>query len=57
MLAHGMGDNRAAYRETALLLVTAGSRVAATDLRGHGGSSTGWASYTRTDVAGAGASR
>ncbi|MER5483481.1 alpha/beta hydrolase [Streptomyces sp. NPDC002812] len=52
VLAHGMGDNRAAYRETAALLVAAGYRVASTDLRGHGESSTGWASYTRTDVAG-----
>ncbi|MGW6705063.1 alpha/beta fold hydrolase [Streptomyces sp. NPDC054956] len=52
VLAHGMGDNRGAYRESAALLVAAGYRVAATDLRGHGESSTGWASYTRTDVAG-----
>ncbi|MCX4783778.1 alpha/beta fold hydrolase [Streptomyces sp. NBC_01264] len=52
LLAHGMGDNRAAYRETAALLVSAGYRVASTDLRGHGESSTGWSSYTRTDVAG-----
>ncbi|MFI5867082.1 alpha/beta fold hydrolase [Streptomyces sp. NPDC051546] len=52
LLAHGMGDNRGAYRETAALLVAAGYRVASTDLRGHGESSTGWASYTRTDVAG-----
>ncbi|MFF1410555.1 alpha/beta fold hydrolase [Streptomyces sp. NPDC058289] len=52
VLAHGMGDNRAAYRETAALLVAAGYRVASTDLRGHGESSTGWISYTRTDVAG-----
>lgn len=52
VLAHGMGDNRAAYRGTAALLVAAGYRVAATDLRGHGESSTGWASYSRTDVAG-----
>ncbi|MBT2447922.1 alpha/beta hydrolase [Streptomyces sp. ISL-43] len=52
VLAHGMGDNRAAYRESAALLVAAGYRVATTDLRGHGESSTGWASYTRTDVAG-----
>ncbi|MET9464299.1 alpha/beta hydrolase [Streptomyces sp. NPDC006544] len=52
VLAHGMGDNRGAFRETAALLVAAGYRVAATDLRGHGESSTGWASYTRTDTAG-----
>ncbi|CAM5684001.1 hydrolase [Streptomyces avidinii] len=52
VLAHGMGDNRAAFRGTVAPLVAAGYRVAATDLRGHGESSTGWASYTRTDVAG-----
>lgn len=52
VLAHGMGDNRGAYRETAALLAAAGYRVASTDLRGHGESSTGWSSYTRTDVAG-----
>ncbi|MFD0474301.1 alpha/beta fold hydrolase [Nonomuraea thailandensis] len=47
-----MGDNRAAYRALAAELVAAGFRVATTDLRGHGESSTGWPSYTRTDVAG-----
>ncbi|GAA4963704.1 pimeloyl-ACP methyl ester carboxylesterase [Nonomuraea thailandensis] len=52
VLAHGMGDNRAAYRALAAELVAAGFRVATTDLRGHGESSTGWPSYTRTDVAG-----
>ncbi|MFF3731098.1 alpha/beta fold hydrolase [Streptomyces sp. NPDC002476] len=51
VLAHGMGDNRAAYREVAARLADAGFRVAGTDLRGHGESSTGWTSYTRTDVA------
>ncbi|MFB4263325.1 alpha/beta fold hydrolase [Nonomuraea sp. GTA35] len=52
VLAHGMGDNRAAYRAMAAELVAAGFRVASMDLRGHGESSTGWPSYTRTDVAG-----
>lgn len=51
VLAHGMGDNRAAYRDLAALLVAAGFRVAAMDQRGHGESSTGWDSYTRTDAA------
>jgi pimeloyl-ACP methyl ester carboxylesterase len=51
VLAHGMGDNRAAYREVATSLATAGYRVASVDMRGHGESSTGWASYTRTDSA------
>ncbi|WP_199441843.1 alpha/beta fold hydrolase [Umezawaea beigongshangensis] len=51
VLAHGMGDNRAAYREVAVRLADAGYRVATVDQRGHGESSTGWASYTRTDSA------
>lgn len=51
VLAHGMGDNRAAYRDTAARFVAAGWRVACVDQRGHGESSTGWASYTRTDAA------
>lgn len=51
VLAHGMGDNRGAYRELAPLLADAGYRVASVDQRGHGESSTGWASYTRTDSA------
>ncbi|PRY40421.1 alpha/beta fold hydrolase [Umezawaea tangerina] len=52
VLAHGMGDNRDAYREVAVALVDAGYRVASVDQRGHGESSTGWSSYTRTDSAG-----
>ena len=52
VLAHGMGDNRSAYREVAAQLADAGYRVANVDQRGHGESSTGWASYTRTDSAG-----
>jgi pimeloyl-ACP methyl ester carboxylesterase len=52
VLAHGMGDSRQAYRFLAPALVQAGYRVAAMDLRGHGESSTGWASYTRTALAG-----
>ncbi|MFB9251596.1 alpha/beta fold hydrolase [Sphaerisporangium melleum] len=51
VLAHGMGDGRRAYRLLAPRLVAAGYRVAAVDLRGHGESSTGWPTYTRTDVA------
>jgi pimeloyl-ACP methyl ester carboxylesterase len=34
------------------MLVQAGYRVASTDMRGHGESSMGWRSITRTDVAG-----
>ena len=52
VLAHGMGDNRTTYRFLAPVLAEAGYRVASTDLRGHGESSTGWPSYTRTDTAG-----
>lgn len=52
VLAHGMGDNRSAYREVATQFADAGYRVANVDQRGHGESSTGWASYSRTDSAG-----
>ncbi len=51
VLVPGMGNNRAAYRFLAPLLVAAGYRVATTDLRGQGESSVGWPSYTRTDTA------
>jgi len=52
VLAHGMGDDRRAYRFLAPALAAAGYRVAAVDLRGAGGSSTGWPSYSRTAIAG-----
>ncbi|MET8335760.1 alpha/beta hydrolase [Streptosporangium canum] len=51
VLSHGMGDGREAYRFLASRLVAAGYRVAKADLRGHGESTTGWSSYTRTDTA------
>ena len=51
VLAHGMGDNRNAYRFLVPVLAAAGYRVANTDLRGQGESSIGWSSYTRTDTA------
>ena len=51
VLAHGMGDTRAAYRFLTPALVEAGYRVAAVDLRGCGESSVGWPSYTRTALA------
>jgi len=52
VLSHGIGDRRQAYRFLAPMLVQAGYRVANADLRGHGESSMGWASITRTDIAG-----
>ena len=52
VLAHGMGDTRNSYRFLVPVLAEGGYRVASTDLRGAGESSTGWSSYTRTDTAG-----
>jgi pimeloyl-ACP methyl ester carboxylesterase len=52
VLAHGMGDHRAAYRVLIPQLIAAGYRVAAVDLRGCGESSTGWADWSRTAIAG-----
>ena len=52
VLSHGIGDRRQVYRFLAPKLAHAGYRVANADLRGHGQSSMGWASITRTDVAG-----
>src|ERR1700744_2803105 len=53
VLAHGIGDRRQAFRFLTPLLVQAGFRVAAADMRGHGESSEGdWTSISRTDVAG-----
>ena len=40
VLAPGMGDLRAVYREVAGALLAAGHRVVSTDLRGHGDSDT-----------------
>jgi len=52
VLAHGMGDSRAAYRALAPRLVAAGYRVAAVDLRGCGESSAAWPEWSRTAIAG-----
>jgi pimeloyl-ACP methyl ester carboxylesterase len=52
VLAHGMGDSRAAYRAVIPQLVAAGYRVAAVDLRGCGESSVGWPAWSRTAIAG-----
>lgn len=51
VLAHGMGDSRAAYRAVTPRLVAAGYRVAAVDLRGCGDSSAGWPTWSRTAIA------
>ena len=52
VLSPGMGDLRQSYRFLAPRLAQAGYRVATADMRGHGDSSLGWPSITRTDVAG-----
>lgn len=52
VLAHGMGDSRDAYRAVTPLLVAAGYRVAAVDLRGCGESSVDWPAWSRTAIAG-----
>ncbi|GAA1727362.1 alpha/beta fold hydrolase [Streptomyces yatensis] len=52
VLAHGMGDSRAAYRAVVPPLVAAGYRVAAVDLRGCGESSAAWPAWSRTAIAG-----
>ena len=52
VLSHGVSDTRSTYRFLAPLLADAGYRVASVDLRGHGGSSTGWGSYSHPDTAG-----
>ena len=52
VLSHGIGDRRQVYRFLAPKLAGAGYRVVTPDLRGHGESSMGWTSITRTDVAG-----
>lgn len=52
VLSPGIGDRRQAYRFLAPKLAGAGYRVVTSDLRGHGESSMGWASISRTDVAG-----
>ncbi|MQS07951.1 alpha/beta fold hydrolase [Streptomyces alkaliphilus] len=51
VLAHGMGDSRAAYRAVVPRLAAAGHRVAAVDLRGCGESDVDWPNWSRTAVA------
>ncbi|KAB2342057.1 alpha/beta fold hydrolase [Actinomadura rudentiformis] len=50
ILAPGMGDLRSTYRLLGPELVRAGYRVVTTDLRGHGESSTPFASYDNTSA-------
>jgi pimeloyl-ACP methyl ester carboxylesterase len=52
VLSPGVADIRSTYRFLAPLIANAGYRVASVDLRGHGESSTGWGSYSRTNTAG-----
>ena len=52
VLAHGLGDSRAAYRVVIPALAKAGYRVAAVDLRGCGESSVDWPEWSRTAIAG-----
>ncbi len=52
LLVPGMGDLRSSYRFLVPALVAAGYRVATTDLRGHGDSDAGFASYGDEETAG-----
>ncbi|SBT48267.1 alpha/beta fold hydrolase [Micromonospora auratinigra] len=52
VLAHGMGENRAAFRHLVPRLVAAGYRVASVDVRGHGDSSPHWPTYAPAEVGG-----
>ena len=51
ILVPGLGDLRQEYRFLTSELRAAGFRVVSLDLRGHGDSSTGWASYSRKATA------
>ena len=51
-IAYDVTGSGPVYRFLAPKLAQAGYRVANADLRGHGEFSMGWASITRTDVAG-----
>ncbi|MFG3076548.1 alpha/beta fold hydrolase [Streptomyces sp. NPDC048225] len=52
VLAHGVGDSRAAYRAVVPQLVEAVHRVASVDLRGCGESGVDWPEWSRTAIAG-----
>jgi pimeloyl-ACP methyl ester carboxylesterase len=51
VLSPGFGDLRSTFDGLAARLAADGARVVATDLRGHGGSSTGWDDYSVAAVA------
>ncbi len=51
VLVPGMGDLRSTYRHLAPAVRAAGYRVAATDLRGHGDSDTGFTAYGDAETA------
>ncbi len=48
----GMGDLRGVYRFLAPALAAAGHRVVTMDVRGHGGSSTGWGDHSAAAIGG-----
>ncbi|CAM5281135.1 Alpha/beta hydrolase OS=Streptomyces tendae OX=1932 GN=GUR47_06325 PE=4 SV=1 [Streptomyces tendae] len=52
VLAHGVGDSRAAFRAVVPQLAAAGHRVASVDLRGCGESGVDWPEWSRTAIAG-----
>ncbi len=52
VLSPGLGDLRSTFTGLAAALAADGARVVTTDLRGHGGSSTGWDDYSVGAVAG-----
>ena len=52
VLSPGFGDLRSTFDGLAARLAAEGAKVVATDLRGHGGSSTGWGDYSVAAVAG-----
>jgi pimeloyl-ACP methyl ester carboxylesterase len=51
VLSPGLGDLRSTFDGLAARLAAEGARVLTTDLRGHGGSSTGWDDYSVSAVA------
>lgn len=50
VMVPGLGDLRGEYRMLAPRIAAAGYRVVTMDLRGHGGSSTGWSDYAASAI-------